>query len=103
MFDIPYIEKDCIFTHQGKEFESGGAIITDGFIVGYCSSNMKTLTTWHGEFIGHLRISSSWKIKSYITDRYYQVWTKVNGQWYTGRTAGAGMIAKLRKAKTEFA
>jgi hypothetical protein len=96
-----YIEKDCIFSHNGQNFESGGAIVTDDFIIGYISSDMKKITDWHGNTLGNARVVSSWKVFSFMSDKQYQIEVNINGIIYTGRSMGAGMIykGKVKKQK----
>ena len=73
--------------------------IEDDYIVACCNKDMTAITTWHGEFIGTITSKKSWHIYSYMSDRMYQIYAKVNGKFYTGRTLGAGMITKLRPVK----
>lgn len=97
--ETPFVETDCTFTHEGMAFTSGGAIVTDKYIVGYCSEDMKRLHTWHGEDLGPMCVVSSWRLplSCWLSDRMYQVEATVNGVVYTGRTTGGGMIARLKR------
>lgn len=54
------------------------------------------LTLWTGEQIGTCRFSSSWRVRSYIGERMYQIYATVNGVQYTGRGFGEGMAVVLR-------
>lgn len=46
-----YVETDCTIEHEGRKFESGGAIVADKFITAYLGKDAK-LTDWHGKQIG---------------------------------------------------
>ena len=46
-----YIETDCTFTHEGRTFEAGGAVVTPDHIIAYPGAN-GVLTDWHGSAIG---------------------------------------------------
>jgi hypothetical protein len=95
-----YVEKDCIFTFEGKEFESGGAVITPDYIVAYPVDDGK-LADWHGNIIGAFRIVSKWRTpRSYVSSHMRQIEALVDGVYYTGRGTGKGMLYKgKRKAK----
>lgn len=97
----PFVEQDCTFTHEGQDYTSGGAVVTDSFIIGYMSSDMSKVTTWHGEVISeHVIITAKWRTpKSYVSSVMYQVKVKFGGRWYTGRTAGGSMIVRLKVCK----
>jgi hypothetical protein len=87
-----YIETDCKIEIDGRTFENGGAYQTDTHIIGYMSKDMTELTDWHRNKLGNAHVSSSWRVYSVWTDRYYQVYVCIKGIYYTGRTAGAGMV-----------
>ena len=91
------IETNCVIEHEGHRFESGGSVIYDNYIIAYMSTDMNTITNWHGEFIARARVTKSWTIRSYMSNKMHQVYITVNGVHYTGRTLGAGMIVKLKK------
>lgn len=67
------IEKNCIFTHKGKVFGSGGAFVSERFIYGYLAKNKDTGTLeiqdWHGKTV----ISDKVLIISKRTDKYGEV------------------------------
>lgn len=83
----PFVEQDCKITHEGKEFESGGAYIlpcTDGKLRGvvYVNTEKHIVTDWHGNFIAKIKYSSSYqgnfcRMRSISFD-----W---NGHHFTGR------------------
>lgn len=91
--EVPaYVEKNCTFTHEGQTFEAGGAIVTKGRITAYLGKN-GVLTDWHGNALGTYRIVSTWKTpRSFVSSTMHQVHAKVDGQTYTGRSAGVGMV-----------
>ena len=93
------IEQNCTIEHEGKVFEAGGSVVTDNYIIAYMNSDMKSITTWHGEFIAPAKVTSTWRINSWISDKMHQVYAKVDGKWFTGRTTGAGMIIKMKVCK----
>ena len=105
---MTYVETDCTFEHEGRSFESGGAVITPDYVIGYVGdvleefpigAKLRALTNWHGLQIGTIRLTSSWRTpRSYVSSHYYQAYAKVDGVTYTGRTAGKGMIFKGRRA-----
>jgi len=91
------IERDCTVTHEGKTFESGGAVVTPLWCVAYMSADMTRVTDWHGNDLGAARIVTSWRTpQSYVSSRQYQVEATINGIRYTGRTAGGGMLWRGR-------
>lgn len=92
-----YVETDCTIEHEGRKFESGGAVVTDQFITAYLKKG-NILTDWHGSQIGTYGVLSSWPIHSYITDRMYSVECFVNGVRYVGRGAGVGMCVNARRS-----
>jgi len=96
-----YVEKDCIFTFQGKDFEAGGAFVSPTHIVAYPAKD-GILNDWHGHAIGTWRAVSSWKLplSAWISDRMYQIEATVNGTVYTGRGCGVNMLYRgKRKAR----
>lgn len=32
---MTYVETDCTFTHRGRAFEAGGAVVTTEYAIGY--------------------------------------------------------------------
>jgi hypothetical protein len=110
----PYIETDCTIEHEGRKFTSGGAVVTEDYVVAYVGQTIdhvlgnppytgmfsrRNLTDWHGNVIGTCSFTASWRISSWQSDRMYQIWATVNGVRYTGRGMGAGMVCRLRRAK----
>jgi hypothetical protein len=86
-----YIEQDCTFTHDGKGFTAGGAVVTDSHITAYLGKD-GVLTDWHGEKLGTYRIVSTWSTpRSYVSSSMHAVHATVNGVVYKGRSAGVGM------------
>jgi hypothetical protein len=104
--NTPYIEQDCIVEHEGKKFEAGGAVVTDEWVIGYPKLDSEhvgatgTLTSWHGEPLGTVRITSKWRTpKSFVSSHMFQMEARVNGKTYTGRSAGNGVIFRGRVKK----
>jgi hypothetical protein len=102
----PWIEPDCTFVHAGKAYTSGGAVITDQYVIGYPSdliqhdrSNIgwRALLDWHGNEIGLCYFTAAWPVKSYIGSHMRQIKAIVNGIHYTGGGFGKGMICRLRR------
>lgn len=98
-----YIEQDCTFTHEGKSFESGGALVTPDRIVAYPGKDGR-LNDWHGKQIGTYLFMSSRKAvffgrPSWQGSRYYYMRATVHGKAYSLRGFGVGMVATGRKLK----
>lgn len=93
-----YIEKDCTFEVNGKTFEANGACVTGDRIIAYLGYN-NDLTNWHGVKLGTYKITSTWKINSYVSTTMHQVEAIVDGVKYTGRSMGKGMIFKGKRKK----
>ena len=84
--------------HEGRKFESGGAAVTEDYLIAYMGKDMRTVETWHGKELGTARVQSSWPTpRSYVSSRMYSVTLLVNGVYYTGRTGGAGMAVKAKR------
>ena len=97
---MEYLEKDCIFTHEGKSFKSGGAFVSPGYAIGYPKFDQDqagavgVMNDWHGNKLGTARIVSCWETtpRRYISPRMYQIEATIDGVTYTGRGGGSGMI-----------
>jgi hypothetical protein len=96
----PYVEKDCVFTHEGKAFESGGAIVTDDVIIAYPDKD-SVLRDWHGKPLGTWRTRSRWRVRSHMGTYMHQIEAIVSGRTYTGRGFGEGMIFRGRRVARE--
>lgn len=94
-----FIETDCTVTFHGKEFTSGGAVVTPAHCIAYLGAN-GVLLDWHGTKIGTYRITSTWETPgSCMSSHMHQVEARVDGVTYTGRSAGVGMsFSGKRKA-----
>jgi hypothetical protein len=111
MARAPYIETDCTITHEGKTFESGGAVVTDDYAIGYVGkplgdgmgidrfgpTSRRALNDWHGNQIGTCYISQSWRVFSYMGSHMCQIYATIDGVTYTGRGFGEGMIWKGKR------
>ena len=99
-----YVERDCVFEHEGRKFEAGGAVVTDDAAVAYLNIGNVTpdspqqrigwmLVDWHGRKLGDVESITGWETpRSFVSNRMYQVTARINGIRYTGRSAGEGMI-----------
>ena len=86
--------------HEGREFTNLGASVTPDHAVGYVQVQPGhwELTDWNGDHLGFGRSTSKWKTPgSFVSSHYYQARFKINGVWYTGRTAGHGMLWKGKR------
>lgn len=93
-----FIEENCTFVHKGRGFTSGGAAITEKYLVAYLGK-AGVLTDWHGNEIGTYRIISTWKTpRSFLSSSMSAVHARVDGRLYKGRSAGEGMIFSGRLA-----
>jgi hypothetical protein len=93
-----YVERDCTVTHEGREFTSGGAVVTAAFIIAYPGKD-GVLKDWHGNALGTWRAVSSWQMGWPVAHRMFQIEATVNGVTYTGRGLGEGMIYRGRRKK----
>ena len=96
-----YIETDCKFEHEGRTFESGGAVVTETHVIGYPKG--RVLQDWHGNAIGTCRVLSTWRTpRSFMSSTMSSYEVFVDGKRYTGRSCGDGMIlrAKLSRRQT---
>jgi hypothetical protein len=92
-----WIEKDCVFKHEGRKYESGGASVTLDHIIAYLGKD-GVLTDWHGNPIGTYRITATWKTpRSYVSSTMNQVIAYTKGISYTGRSAGEGMVFRGKR------
>jgi hypothetical protein len=101
---MTYIEQNCVVHHNGREFKAGGAIVTESLAIAYLKFDgheslyaTGTVTDWHGNRLGTARIVGKWKQGSFVSSHMLQVECCINGIWYTGRSAGNGMIWKGKR------
>jgi hypothetical protein len=93
-----YVERDCTIEHEGKVFESGGAIVTGSHAIAYPHFEREyvgacgLLKDWHGNTIGTCHITASWRINSYMSNKMFQIAATIDDVRYTGRGCGSGMI-----------
>ena len=101
---MTYVEKDCIFTHNGRAFESGGAAVTDSHLVAYPAAD-GTLNDWHGNVLGTWRVISSrpavfFGHRSWIGSQYFYMRARLtSGAEYSLRGFGPGMVAMGKRLK----
>lgn len=94
---MDYIEQDCTIQHEGKTFSSGGAFVSDSYLIAYPTDN-GILGDWHGKQIGTWRVLSSWPVRSWIGSRMYSIEAKVDGVRYVGRGFGKGMMLRAKRS-----
>jgi hypothetical protein len=93
----PYVETNCVFEHDGRAFESGGAVVTSDYLIAYPATD-GILNDWHGRQLGTWRSVASWRIfNSWQGERMHQIEAVVNGIRYTGRGFGESMIYRGRR------
>ena len=116
---MEYTERDCTIKHEGRTFEAKGAYVDKDHARGYVNftqpiertgtdsrqelgykGRQLVITDWHGKPLGYGRIGSSWPIRSYISDRMYQIYAKINGIEYTGRSCGEGMVWNGKRVRS---
>ncbi len=97
-----FVEQDCTFTHEGKAFSSGGAVVTDDYLIAYIGK-FATVTDWHGNEIGTYKVISSrpavfFGRRSWQGSTYYHMraWLR-DGRIFTLRGFGEGMVAKGKR------
>lgn len=96
------VERDCVFEHQGRKFESGGAFVSPDFLIAYPGAN-GVLNDWHGRQIGTYQVISSrpavfFGHRSFMADRYFYMRAKLtSGETYSLRGFGEGMIARGKR------
>ena len=95
---------DSIFNVYRSEAKPSAEAIAEApqVLTGYMTTTMKGITTYEdGKEVllsSQVRVTSSYRPpRNYVTDRYYQVYARVNGILYTGRTAGGSMLINLKK------
>lgn len=101
---MDYVEKNCVFEHEGRKFESVGAVVTDDYLIGYPADN-GVLKDWHGNYIGTYSVigtrravffgHQSWQGSTY----YYMRATTNDGRFYSLRGFGKSMIARGKRIK----
>ena len=93
----PYIEQDCTFEHEGRKFESGGAVVTPDWLVAY-PGDAGVLSDWHGKPLGTWRVLSSWRVNSWIGSTMYSIECFVDGVRYVGRGFGKGVSLRAKRS-----
>jgi hypothetical protein len=97
---MTYVEQNCTFTHNGRDFTAGGAVVTSDFARGYLTFDTPELigttgavTDWHGTRLGTARIVGRWRTpRSFMASHMLQVECRIDGVLYTGRGCGNGMV-----------
>lgn len=108
MTTIPFIERDCVVTHEGRTFEASGAIVTPDIAIGYLhfpdgefTGAKGEVRTWHGEPLGSAVITARWRLplSCSLSSHMCQARCVIDGRTYTGRGCGHGMSWKGKPAK----
>lgn len=68
-------------------------------VPGFPYEKLRPLTTWTGQKLGTCRITSRWRIRSFISSHMCQIYATINGATYTGRGHGEGMAVVLKRRK----
>lgn len=102
MNQASYVETDCTIEHEGRKFESGGAVVSEQFVIGYPGkfvTGVAPLQDWHGKTIGTCCILSTWKTpRSFVSSTMSSIECWVKGVRYVGRGAGEGMILRAKRS-----
>jgi hypothetical protein len=98
---VPYVESDCVFSFEDQTFELGGSVVTEDCAIVYLAGTLKYVTNWRGQMLGKCRVVSSWPTPRSYSSRMFQIEATIYGITYTGRSAGAGMIARLRRKASQ--
>lgn len=94
---MEYLETDCTIEHEGRKFESGGAVVTGNAVFVYLKGN--TVTDWHGKVLGNCRVLSWWRTpRSAYSPRMYSVEFWIDGVRYVGRSGGDGMMLRGKRS-----
>jgi hypothetical protein len=84
-----------VVVHEGREYAARGATVTATYAAAYPGAG-GVLQSWGGEAIGTWRVVASWPVRSYMGSTMYQIEARINGQLFTGRGFGAGMLWRGR-------
>lgn len=96
-----HVEQNCTFTHQGKAFTAGGAVVTPQHLIAYPGKD-GVLTDWHGRQLGTWKSVASWPMpRSWVSNTMHQIEAVVDGVTYTGRGCGVGMIFRGKRKATK--
>ena len=101
---IPLIEKDCTIVFKGREFESGGAVVTEKDVIAYhkIKDGKHTITTWHGDLVSDKVLILSER-KGYFYDGtvHYYLRFKIGDIVYSGYSHGNGVLVRARATKSK--
>lgn len=93
-----FVETGCVFTHEGRSFEAGGAVVTPETITAYPGEH-GVLTDWHGNTLGSWRSVAAWPVTSFMGSTMHQIEARVDGVTYTGRGFGIGCVYNGKRKK----
>jgi hypothetical protein len=103
--NTPWVEQNCIIEYNEQQFESGGAVVTDDYLIAYPAEN-GILTDWHGNKIGTWYVIS-WRDAVFFGypstwgSKYYYMRGIVNNRHYSLRGFGVNMVASGRALKVQ--
>lgn len=92
-----------VVTHEGKDYASGGALVSDAHLVCYPSRTPAALPrvgnveAWDGEVLGKFQITGYVPAFGGVRLTCYRV-TLHDGREYYGRGLGRGMLLRCRRA-----
>jgi len=112
--NFPIVKTDCTIEFNGREYEAGGAVVTDTQCAFYLASQAGGTwhggnlpirlacgaTDWHGNSIGTAWITGKWRTRS--GDWMYSCRVEIAGSVYTARGSGAGMLFTGKRAKVQI-
>jgi hypothetical protein len=98
-----YVEQNCTIEHEGRQFTSGGAVVSESYLVAYPDEG-GVLKDWHGNIIGTYTVLGSrpaifFGHRSWQGSTYYYMRGHVGKAYYSLRGFGHGMIAKGKRTK----
>jgi hypothetical protein len=96
---------------QGQKFTAGGAYLTPTEAYGYPEfprdkrgwpveyvGQCGVINAADGSFMGHCWITGCWRTpRSFVSSHYHQIEALIQGVYYTGRSAGHGMLWHARR------
>lgn len=91
-----FVERDCVFEHEGRSFGAGGAVVAPGVVVAYPAAG-GVLRDWHGRELGSWRSVASWPVRSFVGSRMFQIEARLDGVTYTGRGFGEGCLYRGKR------
>ena len=100
----PFIETSCTVEHEGHSYTSGGAAISDHYIIAYPYKD-GSLRDWHGGTLGRWyevsrRPAIFFGYWSHMSTTYHYMRARlIDGRCYSLRGFGVGMVATGKRIK----